>query len=189
MVRLIRSRMMLAAFPLLLIAAAVVRMVRADSLLWYLGPLGNWPRGRPRGRPVSAWGTYPSGRSSFSLSAWFCLSHSRLPVACGISPHGLRFSSSSCGSSRSARSPAYTEANRIFRPVVLGLHSMRLSLRGGGDLRCLSSPQSSSLSGVGSAGHGLSLRIRPGGIPNPRDRPCDSLESAVCPSGLAGGRA
>ena len=47
MVRLVRSRMVLAVFPLLLIAAAVVRMVRTDLLLWYIGPLGNWPRGAP----------------------------------------------------------------------------------------------------------------------------------------------
>jgi hypothetical protein len=37
--------MILAIFPLLLIAAAVVGMVRADHLLWYLGPLGSFPHG------------------------------------------------------------------------------------------------------------------------------------------------
>ena len=47
MARLVRSRMILAIFPLILIAAAVVRMVRADLLLWHLGPLGNWPRSAP----------------------------------------------------------------------------------------------------------------------------------------------
>ncbi len=66
MVRLLRSRMMLAAFPLLLIAAAVVRMVRADGLLWYLGPLGNWPHGNVPGGVFS----WPAGVSLGYIPFW-----------------------------------------------------------------------------------------------------------------------